>query len=109
GVFEICKTYEADTGETGAREPRWVAIALTGARAEHAWHTTDARVDVYDAKGLGEHVLDALGVSGLRPGGVGRLAGLEPDCHGTLVGQAGTIAAQFGEGPAAGPEPFGID
>src|SRR5207245_10553100 len=37
GVFEICKTYEADTGETGAREPRWVAIALTGARADHAW------------------------------------------------------------------------
>src|SRR5438034_713349 len=109
GVFEICKTYEADTGETGAREPRWVAIALTGARAEHAWHTTDARVDVYDAKGLGEHVLDALGVSGLRPGGVGRLAGFEPDCHGTLVGEAGTIAAEFGEVAAAVREAFGID
>ena len=109
GVFEICKTYEADTGETGAREPRWVAIALTGARAEHAWHTTDARVDVYDAKGLGEHVLDALGVSGLRPGGVGRLAGFEADCHGTLVGEAGTIAAEFGEVAAAVREAFGID
>src|SRR5881409_1387733 len=97
GVFEICKTYEADTGETGAREPRWVAIALTGARAEHAWHATDARADVYDAKGLAEHVLDALGVGGLRPGGAGRLAGFEPDCHGTLVTASGAIAAEFGE------------
>src|SRR2546427_3024397 len=52
---------------------------------------------------------DALGVSGLRPGGVGRLAGFEPDCHGTLVGEAGTIAAEFGEVAAAVREAFGID
>ena len=109
GVFEICKTYEADAGETGAREPRWVAIALTGARAEHAWHTADARADVYDAKGLAEHVLDALGVGGLRPAGAGRLAGFEPDCHGTLVSDGGALAAEFGEVAARVREAFGID
>jgi phenylalanyl-tRNA synthetase beta chain len=108
-LFEICKTYESDTGETGAREPRWVAIALAGARAEHAWHTADARADVYDAKGLAEHVLDALGVSGLRPGGAGRLRGVEPDCHGTLVTEGGAIAAEFGEVTAAVREAFSID
>src|SRR2546426_851471 len=31
-VFEIGKTYEPDKGETGARESRWVTLALTGAR-----------------------------------------------------------------------------
>ncbi len=107
-VFEICKTYESDTGETGAREPRWVALALAGARAEHAWHTADARADVYDAKGLAEHVLDALGAA-TRPGGVGRLRGFEPDCHGTLVTQAGAIAAEFGEVSARVREAFAID
>jgi phenylalanyl-tRNA synthetase beta chain len=107
-LFEICKTYESAEGETGAREPRWATIALTGARAEPAWHTADARADVYDAKGLSEHVLDALGVA-TRPGGVGRLAGFEPDCHGTLVDEAGTIAAEFGEVAAPVREAFGID
>jgi phenylalanyl-tRNA synthetase beta chain len=107
-LFEICKTYEADAGETGAREPRWVAIALAGARAEHAWHTADARVDVYDAKGLAEHVLDALGVP-TRPGGAGRLRGFESDCHGTLVREDGTIAAEFGEVSAQVREVFSID
>ncbi len=108
-VFEICKTYEAGEGETGAREPRWAAIALTGARAEHAWHTADARADVYDAKGLGEHVLDALGVGRLRPGGPGRLAGFEPDSHGTLATDGGALAAEFGEVAARVREAFGID
>src|SRR3989441_12260582 len=108
-VFEIGKTYEPDKGETGAREPRWVTLALTGARAELAWHTADARADVYDAKGLAEHVLDALGVGGLRPGGAGRLAGFEPDCHGTLATARGAVPAGFGELSARGREALGID
>jgi phenylalanyl-tRNA synthetase beta chain len=107
-VFEICKTYEADPGETGAREPRWVAIALAGARTEHAWHTADAPADVYDAKGLAEHVLDALGVA-TRPGGAGWLRGFEPDCHGTLICDAEAIAAEFGEVSAGVRAVFAID
>src|SRR5207302_972069 len=69
----------------------------------------DARTDVYDAKGLGEHVLDALGVGRLRPGGAGRLAGFEPDSHGTLATDGGAVAAEFGEVAARVREAFGID
>src|SRR5712692_5058080 len=71
-LFELCKTYEAARNETGAVEPRWAAIALAGSRTARTWHTPDAPADVYDAKGLAEHVLAALGIGGLRPG-AGRL------------------------------------
>src|SRR3989441_9721757 len=108
-VFEIGKTYEPDKGETGAREPRWVTLALTGARAELAWHTADARADVYDAKGLAEHVLDALGVGGPRPGRPGRLRRLDPACHRTPVTAIGAIAAALGEASARRRGACGID
>ncbi|MBI1961873.1 MAG: phenylalanine--tRNA ligase subunit beta [Candidatus Rokubacteria bacterium] len=107
-LFEICTTYERAAGETGAAEPRWAAIALSGGRTAHAWHTPDAPADVYDAKGLAEHVLAALGVA-VTPGGAGRLGGFEPDCHGTLVTAAGAVAAEFGEVAAAVREAFGLD
>ena len=107
GLFELCKTYEPATSETGAREPRWAAIALTGARAERAWTRGDATADVYDAKGLAEHVLEALGVT-TAPGGAGRLGGFEPDCHATLRTGDGRVAAEFGEVAAAAREAFGI-
>ena len=107
GLFEVCKTYEPTTSETGAREPRWVALALTGARAEPAWHGGAAPVDVYDAKGLAEHVLEALGVT-TTPGGAGTLGGFEPDCHATLLTADGGVAAEFGEVAAAVREAFGI-
>jgi phenylalanyl-tRNA synthetase beta chain len=107
-LFEICTTYERAAGETGAAEPRWAAIALSGGRAAHAWHTPDAPADVYDAKGLAEHVLAALGVA-VTPGGAGRLGGFEPDCHGTLVTASGAVAAEFGEVAAAVREAFGLD
>ncbi len=125
-LFELCRTYalrRTEPGGTSGRppatgaglpdpgtvEPRWVAIALTGARAAQAWHTSDAAADVYDAKGLAEHVLAALGVAGLTSGGVGRLGGFEPDCHGTLVTGAGDIVAEFGELAARVREAFGLD
>ncbi len=107
-LFELCKTYEAAPGETGAREPRWAAIALTGGRAAPAWHASDARVDVYDAKGLAEHLLAALGVPA-SPGGAGRLGGFEPDCHGSLLAADGAVVAEFGEVAAAVREAYGID
>ncbi len=107
GLFELCKTYEPATSETGAREPRWAAIALTGTRAEPAWHRGAATADVYDAKGLAEHVLEALGVT-TTPGGAGTLGGFEPDCHATLLTSDGRVAAEFGEVAAAAREAFGI-
>ncbi|MGH7323446.1 MAG: phenylalanine--tRNA ligase subunit beta [Candidatus Rokuibacteriota bacterium] len=102
-VFEIGKVFEPVLGLP--REPRWLSIALAGARVPFGWWARpggDARgeqVDVYDAKGLAEHVLEALGVSApeSRPILAGGVKGFEPDCHGILVAQNGVTVAEFGE------------
>jgi phenylalanyl-tRNA synthetase beta chain len=108
-VFEIGRTYlKAAGGDTGTIEPRWAALALTGARGDLSWHGGRDPVDVYDAKGLAEHVLAALGVEGATHAG-GRLGGFEPDCHGSLVTAAGETVAEFGEVAAAVRERFGLD
>jgi phenylalanyl-tRNA synthetase beta chain len=104
-VFEIGQTYAR--AETGTREPRWVMLALTGVRTEPAWYAPDERVDVYDAKGLAEHVLRVFGVEG-RPG-AGQLGGFEPDVHGALIAGDSTVLAEFGEVAQAVCERFGID
>ncbi len=124
-VFEISKTYthaaESEPGGASLRppsaeagltapatiEPRWVAIALTGARSEPGWVGAPEPVDVYDAKGLAEHTLEALAVRA-STGEAGALSGFEPDCHGTLVIESGAIVAEFGEVAAALRESFGI-
>src|SRR5437867_3103894 len=120
-VFEICTTYAQTAGAKPGRagltdpatinpattEPRWVAIALTGARGEPGWAGATGPVDVYDAKGLAEHTLDALWVRAAT-GEDGVLSGFEPDCHGTLVTESGAIVAEFGEVAAALRESFGI-
>lgn len=93
-LFEIGRTYERREG--GAAEPRWATLALSGARAEPAWYRPPGDVDVYDAKGLAEHALRALGVTAaVRTGGT--LSGFEDDCHGSLVAADGTVLAEFGE------------
>ena len=106
-VFEVGKVYQWGNGDTGTSEPRWVAIALTGGRGEAGWSGTPEPVDVYDAKGLAEHVLAALAVRA-GTGGAGALSGFEPDCHGTLVAESGAILAEFGEVAAALRESSGI-
>jgi phenylalanyl-tRNA synthetase beta chain len=105
-VFEIAPVYVRE-GD-GTREPRWAAIAVTGARGEPAWYRADERVDVYDAKGLAEHVIAALGVRARGAQG-GALAGFEPDCHGVLVAEGGAAVGEFGEVAAAVREGYGID
>ena len=62
---------------------------------------------MYDAKGMAEHTLAALGVRA-GSGDAGSLTGFEPDCHGTLVTERGAIVAEFGEVAAALRESFGI-
>ena len=105
-VFEIAPVYVREGDAT--REPRWAAIAVTGTRGEPAWYRADERVDVYDAKGLAEHVLATLGVR-VRGEHGGRLAGFEPDCHGVLVAEGGTAIGEFGEVAAPVREGYGID
>ena len=105
-AFEIGKTYEAAAGgDTGTAEPRWLTLAVSGARGAAAnGHTAD----VYDAKGLAEHALGALGVqTSTRAGGA--LGGFEPDCHASLVTAAGEVVAEFGEVAAPTRTVLGID
>jgi phenylalanyl-tRNA synthetase beta chain len=116
-VFEIAPIFVWNWGTPGApqappvpqstREPRWAAIALTGARGEPAWYRGDESVDVYDAKGFAEHAVAALGVR-VRGEGGGRLAGFEPDSHGVLVAE-GAVVGEFGEVAASVREGYGID
>jgi phenylalanyl-tRNA synthetase beta chain len=135
GVFELCKTYERSKGDAdvsepartslrppsnkagladpatknpATTEPRWLAIALTGARGESGWSGSRDRVDVYDAKGYAEHALEALGLRAAGSGGSGALGGFEPDCHGTLTNESGVILGEFGEVAAALRAELGI-
>jgi phenylalanyl-tRNA synthetase beta chain len=108
-VFEIGRIYErAPGGDTGTVEPRWVTIALTGARRDPGWQGDGGAVDVYDAKGYAEHVLASFGLSvHTRLGG--RLGGLEPDSHASLVAETGEVVGEFGEVAAAARARFEID
>ena len=108
-IFEIGRTYQrAPGGDTDTSEPRWLALAVTGGRRDPSWGGGAEPVDVYDAKGLAEHALAALGVEAHTRSG-GGLGGFEPDCHGSLVTAAGEAVAEFGEVAAAARAPFGID
>jgi len=108
-IFEIGRTYQhASGGDTDTTEPRWLALAVTGARRDPSWHGGADSADVYDAKGLAEHGLVALGVETHTRAG-GRLGGFEPDCHGSLVTPSGEIVAEFGEVAAAARAQLGID
>ena len=106
GLTDPATTNPATTNPA-TTEPCWVAIALTGARGEPGWYGPNERADVYDAKGLAEHALDALGAR-VSTGDAGALGGFEPDCHGTLVADGGAILGEFGEVAAALRENLGI-
>jgi phenylalanyl-tRNA synthetase beta chain len=104
-LFEIGRTYERRGGDTA--EPRWATLALSGVRGEAAWYRPVENVDVYDAKGLAEHALRALGVAA-RVGTGGTLSGFEDDCHGALVAADGTVLGEFGEIAAPVREAFDL-
>ena len=96
-VFEVTRTYET-TAAGQTVEPRWIAIALTGGRAPASWYGSRDRVDVYDAKGLAEHVALALGVRELRDAPARDVAGVfEADARGALVAGEATVIAEYGE------------
>src|SRR5262249_10547848 len=105
-LFEVTRTYERREGDTA--EPRWATLALSGLRGDPAWDRPVENVDVYDAKGLAEHALRALGVAAT-VGDAGRLSGLEEDCHATLVAADGAVLAEFGELAASVRAAFDID
>ena len=107
-VFELSRTYESRPGgDTDTAEPRWAVLALAGLRTDAAWYAPAAKVDVYDAKGLGELVMAEFGLLPLTSPG-GTLAGFEPDSHGTLMA-SGRGVGEFGEVAASVRAAFGID
>ena len=108
-LFEIATTYHRapDASDTGTREHRWLAIALTGSRDDASWYGDAGAVDVYDAKGFAEHVLAVLGVTAATAPD-GKLPGFEPDCHGKFVVD-GAVIGEFGEVAAPVRAAFGID
>jgi phenylalanyl-tRNA synthetase beta chain len=106
-IFEIGRQFARAGGEPV--ESRALAIALTGTRAAPAWYAPAAPVDVYDAKGLAEHVLAALGLRdvGLDPAAGARPGYFEEGRWGWLAA-AGARLAAFGEIARPVRELFGI-
>ncbi len=60
--FEIGRVFAPGGPEGLAQEDLRVGLALTGMRAPRSWYQEREEADLYDAKGLAEHVLLALGV-----------------------------------------------
>src|SRR2546426_5193487 len=57
GLTAPAPTNQGDLTAPATTEPRWVTLALTGTRGEPGWDAGSAQADVYDAKGLAEHLL----------------------------------------------------
>jgi phenylalanyl-tRNA synthetase beta chain len=60
--FEVGRVFRSGGDEGLAREELRVAVALTGLRGPRSWFGGRDRVDLYDAKGVVELLLDALGL-----------------------------------------------
>jgi phenylalanyl-tRNA synthetase beta chain len=95
-LFEVGRVFEGRGADELPREDTRVGVVLTGLRAPRAWHGPPARVDVFDAKGAVEGLVEALGRGevGVAPASVpyleeGRAATLL--VQGTPVGTLGEL------------------
>ena len=110
-IFEIGKHFTGVADAAAPRETRWLAILMTGARERPAWYASRRAFDVFDAKGLAEHALAALGVHDVVTADPGEP--LAAPAH-FEVGRAGWLTASgrrvaaFGEVSHAASEPLGI-
>jgi phenylalanyl-tRNA synthetase beta chain len=62
--FEVGRVFLSGGADGLAREEMRVAVALTGLRGPRSWFGGRERVDLSDAKGIVELLLDALGLPG---------------------------------------------
>jgi len=60
-LFEIGRVFEGRGAGVLPQEDTRVGIVLTGLRSPRAWYAPRARVDVFDAKGAVEGLVEALG------------------------------------------------
>jgi phenylalanyl-tRNA synthetase beta chain len=73
-LFEIGRVFgnlaapNAGPGTAAFSEERRIAIAMTGARQESFWSGSDrdAKLDIYDLKGVIEELFEALGIRGVQ-------------------------------------------
>jgi phenylalanyl-tRNA synthetase beta chain len=63
--FEVGRVFRSGGPERLAREEMRVAVALTGLRGPRSWFGGRERVDLYDAKGIVELLLETLGLEGI--------------------------------------------
>jgi phenylalanyl-tRNA synthetase beta chain len=65
GLFEIGRAFVNVNGQP--KEERRVALAITGRRTTAAWSGTDrdAKLDIYDLKGMVEELLEQFGLRGV--------------------------------------------
>lgn len=105
-IFEIGRQFVRRGAEPS--ESSWLGIALTGARREPAWHERAEMLDVFDAKGIVEHVLAVLQVPlpELESDGLEHPY-FEKTRWGRLVAATETVA-EFGEIAPSVRDMFGI-
>ena len=95
GLFEIGRVFEGRGAGALPREETRVGLVLTGLRAPRAWYATRARVDVFDAKGAVEGIVEALGRRevGTEPATVPYLE----DGRAVSISVGGTLVGVLGE------------
>jgi phenylalanyl-tRNA synthetase beta chain len=104
-IFELGRQFERADGRPA--EARSLAIALTGARGDAAWSRHAEPVDLFDAKGVVEHVLAALGLGEVAAEPGGPHPSFEDGRWGRLAA-SDRIVAEFGEIAAAVRDAFGV-
>ena len=111
-VFEIGTIFSPHRDEDGdrpAHEEQWLGLAVTGLRGPRGWHTPRERVDVYDAKGLAEQALAALGATAdTAPWEAGRAPAYLADGTTARLVVGGREMGWFGEVAAAARAAFDL-
>ena len=72
-LFEIGRTFIANATNSLPEEKEVISGLWTGNRMENTWHSRDIPCDFFDLKGVGEGLLKALRVEGVR------FTGLQPE------------------------------
>lgn len=93
--FEVGRVFRSGGPAGLAREELRVGMALTGLRSDRSWFGGREPADLYDAKGVAEHVLISLGVEGYEVR-AGAASFLEEGRSGEFI-VAGDVVGWFGE------------
>ncbi len=98
-LFEVGRVFESQGPGKLAHEETRVGVALTGLRAPRAWFADRARVDLFDAKGAVENVVEALGRGevGVEVPESGRIAPYLEDGRAAVVLVQGSPVGVVGE------------